>query len=327
MFPHLNKHIELIQLNKKIILEMWMSYDVVQERLCSNALEIKFFQDKFASKVFDFSLSILLEENKNGDCPVINVMLMLFKRKNIPLSDIFLICVHFKNALLHFAEQNSFLNANILEEIAYLTDKNFEGVIKEYVSIYYNDTPLEKKSSQIVKSKITPQIQIINQSLSPSIGTNSNQATTSAKDYFNDVNIEMEMVDELDELENDTLNALESQKELNQHSLHESANLFEQYAKVLNMMYEFDELAYTLTLLKELLNNVEFTTLSEDIKSMVTTYLEAIIADLRSWRISIFILQDAQDIHYLDKTLLSSIAQIQLTLSPSEETEDEIEFF
>jgi len=321
MFTNLHKHIELIESNKDTILTTWMEYEVVKKKLSLNTIEIDFFQEKFAAKVFDFSISIVKKENELGNYPVIGVMLMLFKKKNIPLSDIYMICVHFENSLLHFAYKNSILNNKVIKAITNLTDYNLEGVIKEYVAIYYKDIREEPVSKpKASKKKIsTPATKSLKQTTS---------SHTSAIEYFKDVVIERDIVDELDELENDTINAIDSQLELDQNSLYESANLFEQYAKVLNMMYEFDELAYTLTLLKELLNNVDLNNLSNDTKHMVNIYLKAIINDLHAWRMSIFIHQDAQDIHYLDKTLLSSIAQIRITLSPSETTDDdEVEFF
>ena len=67
--------------------------------------------------------------------------------------------------------------------------------------------------------------------------------------------------------------------------------------------------------------------MDEEIKKAVPIYLKAIISDLQSWRISVFITRDAEDIHYLDKTLLSSIAQLQITLMPTNDGEDEVEFF
>jgi len=138
----------------------------------------------------------------------------------------------------------------------------------------------------------------------------------------------MDLVAELDELESDTLDAIDAEEMLDQNTLDEAANLFKQYAKVLNTMYEFEELAYTLTLLSDLLTEVDVQSMIDETKFMVDIYLKAIISDLRSWRMSIFIIMEAEDIHYLDKTLLSSIAQIQMTLMPQvESTEDEIEFF
>jgi len=321
MFNNILKHIDLLESNKTTIINMWIDYDIVQKKLTQNTMNIDFFKEKFAVKVFDFATSVVRSDNEVGECPVIGVMLMLFKKKNIPLSDVFIICVNFKNAMLHFMHQQSLLDDNMISEISILMDYNFEGVISEYVNLYYNDSTKrihcgtkEEKSLNKVQVSV-PIILPIKES-------------TSAQDYFNEVNFDMEMVDELDELEHDTLNVIDADENINQDSLSESANLFEQYAKVLNMMYEFEELAYTLTILKDLLSSTDIAAVDNETKYMVMIYLKAIISDLQSWRMSIFITKEAEDIHYLDKTLLSSIAQLQITLMPQEHAqEDEIEFF
>ena len=321
MFNNILKHIDLLEENKDLILDMWMSYEIVQTKLIQNTMDITFFRDKFATKVFDFAISVIKDDQKSGDCPVIGVMLMLFKKKDIPLSDVFMICVHFKNALLHFAYKNSILNSDTIRELSILMDYNFEGVINEYVLLYYQDSLIRKKPlNQITSEK--------EEENDNRLATTEKITTTSAEIYLQEVNVDMDLVAELDELESDTLDAIDSEETLDQNTLDESANLFKQYAKVLNTMYEFEELAYTLTLLGDVLTEVDFESMVDETKFMVDIYLKAIISDLRSWRMSIFITMEAEDIHYLDKTLLSSIAQIQMTLMPqTESTEDEIEFF
>lgn len=334
MFENILKHIDLIETNKEHILDMWMDYDIVQSKLTQNTMDITFFKNKFASKVFEFAFSVVKSENKTGDCPVIGVMLMLFKKKNIPLSDIFMICVHFKNALLHFASDNKILDDETLKELSMLMDYNFEGVINEYVLLYYKDSLIRKvktpKSCSVAKLEPTPNNDN-NESVTQEVTEQEDQEkqTTSAELYLQEVEVNMEMIQELDELESDTLDAIDAQETLDQNSIDESANLFRKYAAVLNEMYEFEELAYTLTLLADVLSEVSFEEITEETRFMVDIYLKAIISDLRSWRMSIFMTMEAEDIHYLDKTLLSSIAQIQMTLMPQVEgeEEDEIEFF
>jgi hypothetical protein len=57
-------------------------------------------------------------------------------------------------------------------------------------------------------------------------------------------------------------------------------------------------------------------------------YIKAIISDLSMWRVGVFIDKNADDIHYLDKTLLSSITQLQIMLSPQTDAHiAEVEFF
>ncbi|MEA1983879.1 MAG: hypothetical protein U9N39_10075 [Campylobacterota bacterium] len=207
----------------------------------------------------------------------------------------------------------------MIQEICILMDYNFEGVIKEYVELYYNDK--YKDEEYIIKNK--PETKTLKNSLGLE-----EQKHTSASIYLQEIELDMEMIDELDELESDTLNAIDLDETIHQNSLLEASRLFEQYAKVLNSMYEFEELAYTLTILTELLISTDIQSLQEDTKYMISIYLKAIISDLQSWRMSIFITNEAEDIHYLDKTLLSSIAQLQITLMPQDEKQiEEVEFF
>ena len=319
MFPQLKKHKTLLENNKEQILTMWLDYAIVQKTLLHHKLDITFYREKFASKVFNYAMGVIGSDNKLGDCPVMGVMLVLFKKKNIPLADVFMICVHFKNALLHFANEQNILDSATLSEIAQLMDYNFNGVIKEYVYLYYHDTYQELDAVQ-PKDEPKEQMPVIEAAVSPK--------TTSALSYLQEIELDDEMIAELAELESDALDAIDEADTVTRHSLEEAAGLFELYAKVLNMMLEFGELEYTLGVLRELLLQTSFEELSDDDKNMITIYLKAIISDLQSWRMSVFITQEAEDIHYLDKTLMSSIAQLQITLMPQNgNEEDEIEFF
>jgi hypothetical protein len=328
MFNTIYKNIEKIETNKELVLDSWMNYQIVKETLCANTLKHDFFREKFASKVFDFAIGVVKSKNEVGDCPVIGVMLMLFKKKNIPLADVFMICVHLKNALLHFLYKESLLDDDMIREISILMDYNFAGVIKEYALLYYHDAYIPKNCDLTKdKSKKESTTQTDKSDTSTEINIDKKHST-SAKTYLKEIELDMEMIHELDELESDALNAIDSGETINRNSLDEGAHLFEQYAKVLYSMYEFEELAYTLTILKELLISTELSTMSEETNYMITIYLKAIISDLQSWRMAIFITKEAEDIHYLDKTLLSSIAQLQITLMPQDQSnEDEIEFF
>ena len=330
MFKTTKNNLNLLETNKENILSMWLEYDIVKTTLTKNGFEVDFFREKFASKVFDFAISVVKSQNKVGNCPVIGVMLMLFKKKNIPLSDVFMICVHFKNALLHFLYQNRHLNSNMISEISALVDYNFEGVIKDYVALYYKDNSIHQLQTPESKNtaKIDTNVNVESKKEEDAPVDEEKKRITSAKNYIQEIEIDMEMIAELSELETDTLNAINEDESITQNSLVESAHLFEQYAKVLNSMFEFEELSYTLVILKDLLHTTEFYALDDDTKNMITVYLQAIINDLIRWRVSIFITSDAEDIHYLDKTLMSSIAQLEITLMPQVESdEDEVEFF
>ena len=314
MFEKILKNINQIEDNKEIILDAWVGYKAVQEALNKHSFNIQFYRENFASKVFDYATGVVKSKNKLGECPAIGVMLMLFKKKNIPLSDVFIICVHLKNALLCFAHDNAKLDNEMINEISKLIDFNFKGVIDEYVTLYYHGQGINRANS----------------SKKPEMPTNlkENKNSSSAIIYLSEVDVDYEVIEELDELEYDTLDAIDSKELITQNSIQNSSELFARYAKVLTRMYDFEELSYTLTILSDLLSRSECTNIHDETKIYIQIYLKAIINDLRSWRMSIFITEDAEDVHYLDKTLLSSISQLQMTLMPSlNSSEEEIEFF
>jgi len=327
MFKTILNEIELIENNKNTILDKWMGYEAVEYTLIGHGFKVDYYRDKFALKVLEYAIGVVKDNNELGNCPVIGVMLIIFKKKNIPLSDVFTICVHFKNALLHFMLQNSKLNDEMLTEVCMLVDYNFEGVIIEYIDLYYHDSEKYQPSNSMTKA-ISPEKLVCTVDTDNSVSCTPSATKTSAKDYLEEIDLDMEMIAELNELEADALDAIHDEEVITHNSLLESAHLFAQYSKILNTTYEFEELSFTLIILKDLLLSTKFETVDEETKYMITIYLKAIISDLQSWRMSIFETQEADDIHYLDKTLMSSIAQLEITLMPKEyDEDDEIEFF
>lgn len=321
-FPVLQSHFALLETEKQEILNLWMEYPVVQETLCAHRIKHSFYAEHFGSKVIDFALSVINQTNMAGDCPVIGIMLAVFKKKNIPLSDVFLVCVHLKNAWMRFLLQHGILDEEALNELAFLMDFNFSGVIKEYVALYYHDEYLQHYC-EIVDEEI-----FNSEDFEPS-GECELPHTTSALEYMQEVDIDSELIDELTEIENEAVDTIEGALKLDQDVIDEGKLLFHQYCKVLNQLLEFKELAYALMILADLFDKTGIEGIEEESYDVVLTYLSAIVKDLQSWRNSVFVNQDAEDIHYLDKTLLSSIAQLQIMFmpqSPDSETE-EIEFF
>jgi len=330
MFKTILNEIELIENNKNTILDKWMGYDAVEYTLIGHGFKVDYYRDKFALKVLEYAIGVVKSNNELGNCPVIGVMLIIFKKKNIPLSDVFTICVHFKNALMHFMLENSKLSNEMLTEVCMLVDYNFEGVIIEYIDLYYHDSEKYKPSNSMTKAINSDNLICEIDTTADTVSSKPSVASskTSAEAYLSEIELDMEMLAELNELEADALDAIHDEEVITHNSLIESAHLFEQYSKILNTTYEFEELSFTLIILKDLLLSTKFETIDEETKYMVTIYLKAIISDLQSWRMSIFETQEADDIHYLDKTLMSSIAQLEITLMPKEYAEDdEIEFF
>ncbi len=305
-FPTLQKYLPQLQDNKDNILKEWISTNDVKVTLEKNQIQPTFFAKHFGSKVINYALNVIDEKEELGDCPVIGVMLIFFQENRVPLSDIYLICSNLKTNLMQYLLEQNILTKDSLVEITMLMDKNFMGVIDEYINIYY--TKNEKSKNQ----EFTPTVENL----------------TNAKTYLSEIDLDSSLIEELNELEIETHNSLEKYETIEESLIYEIINIFKQYSKVLKDMVEFQELSYAIILLTNLIEKTDILKLETTTQQNIILYIKSILEDLGNWRNNVFIQQSAKDIHYLDKTLLSSIAQLQILLMPSSQEElCEMEFF
>lgn len=319
VFPHLVKNIELFKNEKPELLQHWMASQDVNDTLSHHGVTTDFFSKYFGSKVIDYAFGVIEGKNKLGNCPVIGVMLLFFEKKNIPLEDVFTICVNFKNAFIDYAFEKGILDHTLLAEICTLIDHNFFGVIQEYLRLHYN-AALEYPSCSL--SITMPSV-----SSSEELSSAASKPTNAVQ-YVQEIDIDYDVLQELAELEQETLASLDLIAGISQTINLDIIDLFTQYAKMIDRLMDFEELSFSLWVLIDLLKTVDPENFEAE-STYLVIYTKAIINDLAVWRTSVFIDQNAEDIHYLDKTLLSSITQLQIMLSPHNNTEtiNEIEFF
>ena len=150
------------------------------------------------------------------------------------------------------------------------------------------------------------------------------EVCTSAQNYFSDIDIDLEVYDELLDLEHD----IESINYSNTYTDEINSALicfFEGYTRVLNPLFEFKDLSYSLMLLG---NKLQEYTIDEN-SGMLLVLMRGLLSDLAEWKRAVLIEKTAEDIHYMDKSFYSNIAQIEMSLEPSVIPEDDgdMEFF
>ncbi|MHB8100245.1 MAG: histidine kinase [Sulfuricurvum sp.] len=326
-FPALTELIDVIEQDKDSVLAAWMSNEDVREVLEYHKIKPDFFARHFGIKVINYAVGVVKGVNKLGNCPVIGAMLMFFNKKNIPLDDVFMICVNLKNTLIAMMLENGALTSQLFHEFSYLIDHNFSGVIREYIHLHYDQT-VEHRTCLIEVSAPSQEVKAPNNTCNPMVLQDVNTSVTPAYLYLQEIDLDMGIIDELGDIEHETLDFIDLSDTINASVYEEVIVLFNDYLKVINQLMEFQELAFTLTVLIDLLNTTGFDTISEENRGVVAIYIKAIIDDLSAWRKSVFVDQNAENIHYLDQTLLSSIAQLQIMLSENDTSEfSEIEFF
>ena len=137
--PHLAKSQKKFIANKKHILRQWIGYDSPKTILRLHNIDESYFLEKYASGVFDYFMGVIAGETKIGNCPVMQEFLEYLKYREISADELFELCSHFRRSMLDFSYDSGLNSKQIFQEISYLFDKNFRGILK-----FYTDTIFQK---------------------------------------------------------------------------------------------------------------------------------------------------------------------------------------
>jgi hypothetical protein len=96
------------------------------------------------------------------------------------------------------------------------------------------------------------------------------------------------------------------------------------YSMVIDKMFDFGDLAIAVKTLSEFIYELSSANINDKQYKQLVSYLVNIKDDLRSWRLTNFIEQSSDNIHYLDASLMSSCLQLQMAfMQKSDINEDE----
>jgi len=137
--PQLAKSQEKFIENKNNILEQWIGYDSPKTILRLHNIDESYFLEKYASGVFDYFMGIIAGQREIGNCPVMQEFLEYLKYREISADELFELCSHFRRSMLDFSYDSGLNSKQIFQEISYLFDKNFRGILK-----FYTDTIFQK---------------------------------------------------------------------------------------------------------------------------------------------------------------------------------------
>jgi PAS domain S-box-containing protein len=142
---HLKSVIAVFSQNKAAILHKWVSYDGAKTMLERHGIERTFFVRAYASGVYDYFEMVILGRMKIGDCPVIAELLEYLKDHEVTADELFMLCSHFRRAMVDISYEIGVNSQEIYDEISYVFDLNFSGVLKRYTeTIYQKEREIER---------------------------------------------------------------------------------------------------------------------------------------------------------------------------------------
>lgn len=141
--------------------------------------------------------------------------------------------------------------------------------------------------------------------------------------YFDKIETLVEKEDELDA----SMFELETSGHI--EFIYRIASSIEDYILVIDSLYEFEKISFSLRMLSGFLQKLTNEDLADKKIDKLTLILKNLFADLTDWRRNIFSFKIAQDIHYLDSSLISSCMQIEsiFVATVQVESEDDLELF
>jgi len=123
--------------SKESILLQWVSYEAPQKILQLHNIDNKKFLNDYAGGVFDYFMGVIDGTLEIGDCPVIHSLLAYLKDRDIRADELFEICSHFRRSMIDFTYDVKLNSKEIFDEISYMFDKNFQGVLQHYTDTIY----------------------------------------------------------------------------------------------------------------------------------------------------------------------------------------------
>ena len=152
-----------------------------------------------------------------------------------------------------------------------------------------------------------------------------------ARDYVESLGDIVDELHDLTDVEKEWHHGLEEfDFQRTAESLKEVAQAVTKYSSIINSLYDFMALSYSLSTLSLFLENITAEQLDDEKCKKLHLILGSILSDLTNWRETIFVNQEAADIHYLDSSLFSSCLQIETVMAATaieQNDEDDIEFF
>lgn len=130
------------------LLHEWVESELCVSILERHEIEPDFFRTHYAGSVFDYFMGVVAGNMAIGECPVIADLIDYLKNKDLRADELFVLCTHFKRAVLNATYRLGINDQSIFNAISYLFDQNFASVLK-----IYTDTIYQKEQEAINASK------------------------------------------------------------------------------------------------------------------------------------------------------------------------------
>lgn len=146
--------IDIIAANEAKIIARWVGDGDVVEVLTSHAIDAAYFAEHFAHDVLHYFIGVVRGKETIGNCPVIIALLDFFKEKNIATSELYVICIHFRESMVRELLEHRLLDAQIYDAVCFVFDANFRGVLQIYTETVSSARQTARGFQEIIENSL-----------------------------------------------------------------------------------------------------------------------------------------------------------------------------
>jgi CheY-like chemotaxis protein len=130
---------------------------------------------------------------------------------------------------------------------------------------------------------------------------------------FENIDYILEDIEEIDYLLFELIDNLDI--DTFEYSKNEISNALDKYSMFLRSLMAFDEISIALYQLNNSVESLHIENYEELKKNFIIELIRAILEDLSNWKNFVFVEQTAQDVHYINDSVLSNCAQLKELIS------------
>jgi len=162
--PNLFNILNILEKNKVLIATDWVKIPTVRAVFHERKISIKKFRDSYAIPIIEFFISVVKEENRAGNCPIMSKLVHYLVSKGITPREVFDICMGFRGVIIIslLKEENVVKNPiPYMEEVSIIFDANLSGVLDIFTNLYA-DIQKKVEIAKIQRTKLQQTLKIMN---------------------------------------------------------------------------------------------------------------------------------------------------------------------
>jgi len=254
------------------------------------------------------------ESQYKHELDLVKLTIILLVKPNLSFEKLEKASVAHNGLNIPYEEMKKFLNIYFLKVIKFIKNHNLKDTISENLD-KYEDFFMEKYHPNSEETETDDFFDFDSEEVDSAINDmhyEEHQKIT-AKEFMEENSFDSEILYDLNDSIEEYYQEIEFKDNLNESDLVKIEHIFSSFAYIFNLSYEFKDIAYAFEKLNQFLDNFDVS--DENKSKMLKMFLDTIIADLVKFKKEVFEDMSANDIHYLDASLLANISQIEISFS------------